>query len=298
MTLLKFTAFKRKKRSVLVHILLFPYYLVKTLIFIILSPIVILVDLFRVNETLNKSWAVYLLTLSTVPIILSWFITKYNMEQTQMVFSTVSAYSRYSLSKKELKGVPFDDIINYHALQNDLDPALVAAIIQKESNFDPEAVSTAGARGLMQITPATWKYLMPHSSCDGNHLPPAVEHDCIFDPYANIEAGTKYLRMLLDDYNGNTVTVLAAYNAGSGNVARYGREQPFNIPAFPETQSYVKDVVDMWMDYRDKIPDLDLESSMILYEVNQKLYYISFALWFLLALWIIIKSDKRHMHNF
>lgn len=113
-------------------------------------------------------------------------------------------------------------IINKAAEKYQLPAKLIKSIIKHESNFNPSVVSHAGASGLMQLMPKTAQGL-------------GVTN--ILDPEQNVMGGSKYLRSMLDKYDGNIQLALAAYNAGPGNVNKYG-----GIPPFKETQAYVKKV--------------------------------------------------------
>jgi soluble lytic murein transglycosylase-like protein len=120
------------------------------------------------------------------------------------------------------KSAPYEASITEHARRQQVAADLVRAVIQVESAFNPGAVSSKGAMGLMQLMPAT-----------------AIEMGVgnPFDPDQNIRGGVAYLRRLLDRYNGNVELALAAYNAGMGNVEKYG-----DVPPFKETKTYVKKV--------------------------------------------------------
>lgn len=126
--------------------------------------------------------------------------------------------------------VPYGAIIFREARRNDLPPELVAAMVHTESDFRPSLVSHKTAQGLMQIVPSTAALLGV---------------DDPFDPEKNIAAGTRYYRYLLDRFDDETMA-LAAYNAGEGNVERYG-----GIPPFAETRDYISKVNRRTRRYRD-----------------------------------------------
>jgi soluble lytic murein transglycosylase-like protein len=126
----------------------------------------------------------------------------------------------------------YDGIIEKVSQKYDVDSTLVRAIIKAESNFNNRAVSPVGAKGLMQLMPATAASLQVADS---------------FHPENNIEGGVRYLRYLSNLFNGNLPLVLAAYNAGENTVMRYNN----SIPPYKETQNYVKRVLSYLEQYRN-----------------------------------------------
>lgn len=139
-----------------------------------------------------------------------------------------------------------EDIIRQQSREKDVDAALIAAVIYSESKFS-DTTSSAGARGLMQITPEAANEIERHSGGTTFKL-----RD-LSDPEINIRYGTFLLRELLDRYDGDTVAALAAYNAGPANVDKWGGSglALAGIP-FPETRAYVEEVLDKQHAYREK----------------------------------------------
>jgi soluble lytic murein transglycosylase len=139
-----------------------------------------------------------------------------------------------------------EDIIRQQAREKDVDAALIAAVIYSESKFSDQT-SSAGARGLMQITPETAKDVERHSGGT------TFKVRDLSDPEINIRYGTFRLRELLDRYGGDEVAALAAYNAGPGNVDSWGgSELTLDGIPFPETRAYVEEVLAKRRAYRDK----------------------------------------------
>ncbi|WP_034585330.1 MULTISPECIES: lytic transglycosylase domain-containing protein [Acinetobacter] len=131
--------------------------------------------------------------------------------------SEASVLPSYSKNKNA-----FDSIIKQAAQQHGVSEGLIKAVMHTESGFNVHARSPVGAQGLMQLMPATARRFNVSNA---------------YDPHQNIMAGAKYLAWLLKRFNGNTSLALAGYNAGEGNVAKYG-----GIPPFRETQDYVRRV--------------------------------------------------------
>jgi soluble lytic murein transglycosylase len=141
-----------------------------------------------------------------------------------------------------------EDIIRQQAREKDVDAALIAAVIYAESKFS-DRTSSAGARGLMQITPETANEIERHSGGTSFNL-----RD-LSDPEINIRYGTYRLRELLELFDGDEVAALAAYNAGPGSAGKWGGSQMrLGDIAFPETRAYVEEVLEKQRDYRDTYP--------------------------------------------
>jgi soluble lytic murein transglycosylase-like protein len=131
------------------------------------------------------------------------------------------------------RSAPFRSIIDEAARASQIDAAFLVAVILVESGFDPDAVSSAGAQGLMQLMPVTAQ---------------RFDVDNPFDPHQNVSGGARYLRSLLDRYRDYELA-LAAYNAGEATVDRYGRR----VPPFPETLRYVPRVMRVYSTLRDQL---------------------------------------------
>jgi soluble lytic murein transglycosylase-like protein len=164
-----------------------------------------------------------------------------------MHFSNAPTHNQYRVYMKERPGTPpeiakiakpdtdkYDHLINESCGLHGVDFALVKAIIRAESSFDPYAISSKGAEGLMQLMPETSKKL--------NVANP-------FDPHENIKGGVKYLRYLLDRFNSDLRLSLAAYNAGETTVAQVN-----GVPNYRETKSYVAEVLRYYKEYKKKVP--------------------------------------------
>jgi len=145
--------------------------------------------------------------------------------------------------------VPFGSLIYQEAKKHDLRPELVAAVVEAESQFKPTARSGPGAVGLMQLMPRTGKWMGARD---------------LTNPKQNVAAGTKYLKYLEKRFDGNETKMIAAYNAGEGNVKRFG-----GVPPFKETKNYVKKVRNYEREYHNRVESRVADASTAIDDVRQ-----------------------------
>lgn len=160
-------------------------------------------------------------------------IYKYTDERGVIHFTDMPNNARYRPvlpgGKSSRDECRYDQIIRMLCREHQMDFSLVKAVIKAESAFNPRAVSSKGAQGLMQLMPDTARQLSV---------------DDPFDPYDNLQGGVRYLRQMLDIFNGNVTLAVAAYNAGPGAV-----QSSHTVPPYPETRMYVKRVLQYHQEY-------------------------------------------------
>ncbi len=153
-------------------------------------------------------------------------------------FTNVPTSGRYSFyMKEESDRSTVREIIDHYAAMYRMEDALVKAVIKVESDYDSRAVSSRGAQGLMQLIPETARDMQVANP---------------FNPEDNIRGGTRYLRLMLDQFNNNLDLALAAYNAGPGTVRRHG-----GVPPYRETRNYI-DRVKKYLQYYRRNEDTRL----------------------------------------
>lgn len=146
--------------------------------------------------------------------------------------------------RRFLHGLPYGTAIALAAERHGVDGLLMAAIVAVESGFTADAVSPKGAQGLMQVRPAVGK---------------AFDAGDLFDPYANVDVGSRYFGSLVAEHHGDLELALAAYNAGPAAVARYG-----GVPPYPETRDYVRKVLARYAEYGRRASETAAASRLLL----------------------------------
>lgn len=163
----------------------------------------------------------------TVPVMRVERVVADEIENSPTAFSVTSNTQIPVLDFAEgqsIPATPFGQLIYDTARRHALNPELIAAIVRAESAFDPHAVSSKGASGLLQLMPATAQRF-------------GLDAGSLFDPEKNLDAGVRYLRWLSERFAGDLTLVLAGYNAGEATVDRYG-----GVPPFKETRDYIRRV--------------------------------------------------------
>lgn len=164
---------------------------------------------------------------------------------TPLAFELFRHYTDEGVRRQQLLRVPFGREISRAADRHEVDGLLLAAMVEVESGFRADVVSPQGAVGLLQVMPATGAR---YSAQD------------LLDPRTNLDVGSRYLSSLLKEFDGNLDLTLAAYNAGPGNVLRYG-----GIPPFRETRDYVGRVLSLYVGHHRDVWEASGAKDVILF---------------------------------
>ena len=220
--LVKKVKFRKKKRNL-------PLQAVR----IICSPLLLLIDVFRSRPS-RPVFRAFLWLMMGLFLLISGLFFWLDRQETHLE-QVLGAYFSYAAGAIPVS-TEIQEIIHRNALLFNVSPQLVTAVIQVESSFNPEAYSPKGACGLMQLTPLVWQAYNPDSVCNGRHRPGEKNHgrDCIYNIEANIATGVRYLKELIDYYDGETGRALEAYNAGLTNV-----DLDRFRPKYQETRTYL-----------------------------------------------------------
>ena len=183
-------------------------------------------------------FAIFLFSLLLLPALYkkAWCdIYKYVDANGVIHFTNTPTGNEYRFYLKEtmgsnMAGDSISEVIARYAQTFNLEEALIKAVIKVESDYNPKAVSSRGAQGMMQLIPGTARDMQVSDP---------------FNPDENIRGGSRYLRLMLDEFDGNLELALAAYNAGPGSVRRHG-----GVPPFKETQQYIERVKQYLHHYR------------------------------------------------
>lgn len=262
-----------------------------------ISPVVLLVSLFKPSMKVGRRWIV---SITILAIICAGFAWAAASTVDYWSSNAIRVLGDYSSARLKVRDLPFSQTINYEALRNGLDPCLVAAVISQESGYQPDTVSWRGARGLMQITPATWREFVPNASCKGEHAPPACSGECIYAVAPNIGVGCAYLRYLIDASQGDIITALASYNSSapammhasdSGATAVDGGSKPAPRLASTasEPQGHTRNVIQAWINFRGRVGASRVRMVGVARLARPILSWITLGLLGLMLLWAAIR---------
>ena len=177
---------------------------------------------------IRQIFCIVLLCIPGFLALFGWETSSNNVNGEIMSGKNKDSYKQTVMKSRLLNHTSFRRIIFSKSMKYKIEPSLVSALIKVESNWDHKAISHRGAKGLMQLMPSTAK--------DMNVNNP-------FNPEENIEGGMKYLRYLLDKFDGDITLALAAYNAGPGKIQKYK-----GMPPILETKQYVERILSIYND--------------------------------------------------
>ncbi|MGE5550378.1 MAG: lytic transglycosylase domain-containing protein [Bacteroidota bacterium] len=213
---------------------------------ILFSPLVIGIELVKGRGQARSDWVRGFLLFGVLLMVSVGVVILSGQAYDREVFAALARFD--APDEPAPKSRPYAAEINAAASHFGVSPMAVAYIVEIESGGRPTLVSRKGARGLMQIMPATWRELNPESACRGNHAPGICQagDDCIFSSWGNIRTGTQYFSRLIEINHGDYIAALQAYNAGQSHVV-------FSPQAkFPETRRYVASFIRLYRDIQHK----------------------------------------------
>ncbi len=253
---------------------------------ILFSPFVVLRALLGKGDPPPAKWIKGFLLLGPLLLTAMGVVILTSQAANQRVFASLGNFAAASEPLSADK--PYAGEINAAASRYQCNPMAVYYVMQIESRGQRFSLSRRGARGLMQIMPATWRTLNPRSRCSGRHAPKVCSagSDCIFSTWGNIRVGTLYLSQLLRTYQDDYVAVLQAYNAGQGNVIFSPRAK------FAETRSYVSSFLRQYQRLQDRQLQMRLAASSQLRRMILPLL-ICFAFYLLLATFFFWRNHLR-----
>ncbi|MGE5558519.1 MAG: lytic transglycosylase domain-containing protein [Bacillota bacterium] len=256
-----------------------------------ISPFFLIYDLFRVKKRIKPRWVMYNFTLCCLATVVTGLCLITAEQHTRQVLAMLVEFDR---SRENLgdKITPYYkeimDAVNENASRYEIDPLLICAVINQESQYKPDSVSPAGAKGLMQLMPYIWRDYWDKegiaTACSGEHDPdePCPFEHCIYKPSDNILVGVTYLAGLLQSYHGHLDQALQAYNAGFKYVALTG--QP---PVLQETRYYTRNIMEELSRQRmDAFLRLKLQTAWMLKDSEPWFLGVTWALWMIFGLWM------------